>query len=541
MKWRPNRFFHGAPVCTTIARPDPLRPTPLGEFSRVSGASIGIMRYRFEQWELDWNNRELRRGAQSIGAEPKVLHFLYLMVSRHGRLVTRDELTRELWPNVAVGEDALTRLVKEARRAIADDGIRQRLLLTRRGHGYFFAGAVETIPDAVLSQMAPSRNSDRAAGIEVTGETTATEQGSLDTRLTVQWIIPCRRITPIAPRGATRFGRASSCEEVLDGAGVSREHAVCQHQGPITIIRDLASRNGTYLNGELVTQSPLASQDVLRIGSWLGIVAPALNQCSETKPCDGELARRSLALARSAFAAGHVVNIWGEPGAGKSYVANLISDQRPRGSNVVTLAAQGNQLHAKSERGPAMAWDSTSARLSESSDGGTLLIDNLETFTGQLTAELTEFLAQDWVRSWRLVTTSVAPLARLVASGTLPKPLYKVLSGADLALPPLRQRRAEIVEFAASMAAELWNASEPLFTIQAAEALMLYSWPLNFVELKDTIGRLLKAKNPHERIELSDLPPQIANSGSARGGQRRGSLGVSSGTASLPAERQHLP
>lgn len=102
------------------------------------------MVFRFGQHELDDSARELRRGGQSVPIEPKVFDLLNLLVRHPRRALTRDLILREVWPGIKVGECSLGRLVKEARRALGDDGTAQSMIRTVRGVGYRFEAEVRT-------------------------------------------------------------------------------------------------------------------------------------------------------------------------------------------------------------------------------------------------------------------------------------------------------------------------------------------------------------------------------------------------------------
>ncbi len=63
------------------------------------------------------------------------------------------------------------------------------------------------------------------------------------------------------------IGRANDSDIALDGSNVSRRHAQVLREGPHFFVKDLGSRNGTYLNDQRVTgKALLASNDILRIG-----------------------------------------------------------------------------------------------------------------------------------------------------------------------------------------------------------------------------------------------------------------------------------
>ena len=79
-------------------------------------------------------------------------------------------------------------------------------------------------------------------------------------------------VSGTAPRcviGSRAFviGRSGACDYVVDRATVSREHAAVWLQGDAVHVRDLRSRNGTFVNGERVgEEAVLLSGDILRVG-----------------------------------------------------------------------------------------------------------------------------------------------------------------------------------------------------------------------------------------------------------------------------------
>ena len=103
------------------------------------------MRYSFEDCELDLECFELRRGGAVVPVEPQVLEVLGYLVSNAGRLVSRDELIRHVWPEGFIGDAALSSRLMAARKAIGDSGREQRLIKTIHGRGFRFVGAVSEI------------------------------------------------------------------------------------------------------------------------------------------------------------------------------------------------------------------------------------------------------------------------------------------------------------------------------------------------------------------------------------------------------------
>lgn len=77
------------------------------------------------------------------------------------------------------------------------------------------------------------------------------------------------------------LGRDETSAIFIDEAGVSRHHALIEHQDGVPMLVDLASRNGTFLNGEEVDTSPLQTGDRIQVGSALFMVEVGKGQVGE--------------------------------------------------------------------------------------------------------------------------------------------------------------------------------------------------------------------------------------------------------------------
>jgi adenylate cyclase len=102
------------------------------------------VQFRFEDYALDIERRELRRGAQQIAVEPQVFDLLVYMVQNRERVVTKDDLLDAVWSGRFVSESNLTTRINAARKAIGDSGQEQRLIRTIARKGFRFVGVVST-------------------------------------------------------------------------------------------------------------------------------------------------------------------------------------------------------------------------------------------------------------------------------------------------------------------------------------------------------------------------------------------------------------
>jgi DNA-binding winged helix-turn-helix (wHTH) protein len=98
--------------------------------------------YFFEDYVLDTDRRELRRGIALVSVEPKVFDLLAYVVENRERVVSKDDLLSAIWSGRMVSDSALTTRLNAARTAIADSGQEQRLIKTLPRKGVRFVGAV---------------------------------------------------------------------------------------------------------------------------------------------------------------------------------------------------------------------------------------------------------------------------------------------------------------------------------------------------------------------------------------------------------------
>src|ERR1700685_3088867 len=109
--------------------------------------------YRFDGFTLDLVRGGLfsKDGGQ-LFLRPKSFDLLRFLVLNAGRLVDRDELMQEVWPNVFVTDDSIGQCVKDIRRALGDQT--QRLLRTAHRRGYLLDITVSIEPAAAVAAAA---------------------------------------------------------------------------------------------------------------------------------------------------------------------------------------------------------------------------------------------------------------------------------------------------------------------------------------------------------------------------------------------------
>jgi eukaryotic-like serine/threonine-protein kinase len=115
--------------------------------------------YRFDGFELDPIRRVLSREDEPILLTPKAFDVLAYLVLNPGRVVTKDELLKAVWPDSFVEEGNLAQYISSLRKALGD---KSSLIATISGRGYQFGAQVFTTQ--VLTEQAQNELPDARQG-----------------------------------------------------------------------------------------------------------------------------------------------------------------------------------------------------------------------------------------------------------------------------------------------------------------------------------------------------------------------------------------
>lgn len=200
--------------------------------------------YEFGPFRVDAREKTLLRDEEVVPLAPKLFEALLLLLRRAGQLVTREELTRELWPDTYVDEGAPAKNLWLLRKALEDAGGSADALQTIPRVGYRFTGDVRRTARKSDDTRVPSRS--RAFGCRLS------------------WAGRKVRLQ----EGAAILGRDPEADVFIDMPTVSRRHARIVVDGANATIEDLGSKNGTFVRGVRI-QSPtlLTDGDEIHLGS----------------------------------------------------------------------------------------------------------------------------------------------------------------------------------------------------------------------------------------------------------------------------------
>jgi DNA-binding NtrC family response regulator len=309
-------------------------------------------------------------------------------------------------------------------------------------------------------------------------------------------------------------GRNEACDLVLDDRKVSAVHMelVATERG--VRVRDLGSRNGTFLGDTRIGEVYLLKATALSVGESMMEFAPSnpeqvtVPDVAEFGPLVGTSAVMRGVFEKLAKAAPTelTVLVTGETGSGKELVAAAIHQASPRsnkpfvvvdcGAIPATLAESALFGH---ERGSFTgAVDKRVSPFIEA-DGGTIFLDELGELPLDVQPKLLRALAEQRIKAVgsnnyrpvnvRVIAATRRDLVREVNAGTFRSDLYFRVAQFRVELPPLRQRLEDIPALVRRMMHDLGDKhAYNRVTSDSLERLMRHDWPGNVRELRNVVA-----------------------------------------------------
>jgi DNA-binding NtrC family response regulator len=320
-------------------------------------------------------------------------------------------------------------------------------------------------------------------------------------------------------------GSAPHCDVIIADQAVSRVHAEIEPRDEGIWVRDLNSRNGTFVEGVRVESACVLHGFTIRIGATDLLVNYAN---AEAKPVDswpsdrfGPLIGRSQVM-RELFATlarlsplESCIMITGETGTGKELVARAIHQASLRASGpfvVVDCATLSESLieaelfgHTKGSFTGAMM---NRAGAIESADGGTVFLDEIGELPIGMQPKLLRVLESSTVRrigeskhrsvNVRFVTATHRDLLSMVNRQEFREDLYFRLAVLPVRVPSLRER-AEDIDL---LLEHFTEGAHEWLTPMLLRALERRPWRGNVRELRNFAERA-RAIGPSEALNLS--------------------------------------
>jgi two-component system, NtrC family, response regulator AtoC len=319
----------------------------------------------------------------------------------------------------------------------------------------------------------------------------------------------------LAPGGSLAIGRGTDADLSISHGSVSRRHAVIGLGKSLTI-EDLGSSNGVRVRGERI---PLRTTVAVRPGDLieLGPVIIAVQMPHAGPETDADPSSTRVhdpmhavwALIDLVAKSNISVILLGETGVGKGVAAERIHERSDRSSGrLVRLncaAFPEALLEAELfgfERGAFTGAQQSKPGLMEAADGGTLFLDELGELAPATQAKLLMVVEEREVRrlgateprhvNLRFVSATNRILEDEIRAGRFREDLYFRLNGISIWIPPLRERKAEILTLAKTFVESAHRQAAvpgPGFSDAALDWMLANDWPGNVRELKSAVER----------------------------------------------------
>jgi DNA-binding NtrC family response regulator len=313
----------------------------------------------------------------------------------------------------------------------------------------------------------------------------------------------------VLERGQLRIGKDPANDLVITSSFASAYHATLFWRAGAWHVRDLGSKNGTYLNHIRIVEAEVVPPARLKFGD----VSFSLEDAN-----DGP--RAAHGLVGSSEVMKHLLNhlerfakspapvlITGESGTGKELVARALHDQSSRAAkpyvaiNCGALAA--NLIESELFGHVKGAFTGASERrlgAFASANGGTLFLDEIGELPLALQPQLLRALENQEIKAVgedkakkvdvRVIAATHRDLKQAVAAGQFRQDLYHRLSVLTLSVPPLRERHGDVVELAEHLLATMSPADHGVrLDPEALDALARHSFPGNVRELRNVLLR----------------------------------------------------
>ncbi|BBL70231.1 sigma-54-dependent transcriptional regulator [Methylogaea oryzae] len=220
--------------------------------------------------------------------------------------------------------------------------------------------------------------------------------------------------------------------------------------------------------------------------------------------------KQLFALAAKVAASDATVLIQGESGTGKEVLARYIHEASARRDKpfiaINCAAIPENMLEAilfGYEKGAFTGAHQSTPGKFEQAQGGTLLLDEITEMPLALQAKLLRVLQEKEVERLgarkpmaldvRVLATTNRTLTEQVSKGDFREDLYYRLNVFPLTLPPLRERRGDILPLAVGLLQRHWKSGKtlPVLDDEARQRLTAYHWPGNVRELENVMQRAI--------------------------------------------------
>src|SRR5271169_2619133 len=130
--------------------------------------------FRFDNFQVDPLARTLRREEQIVTLNRRAFDLLLYLAQNPGRVLTRDELLKNAWPDTFVDENSLAQSISVLRRALEEKPGDNNYVVTLPGRGYQFVSTVQVLAPESENTLEAIPNSNVSTGLLLQQQTIRT-------------------------------------------------------------------------------------------------------------------------------------------------------------------------------------------------------------------------------------------------------------------------------------------------------------------------------------------------------------------------------
>lgn len=332
---------------------------------------------------------------------------------------------------------------------------------------------------SLRSSAAPAAKLDPEADARVHGRPRRVNLPKPATQLV--WLSSSGRVLASSDGEAPLVGRSIDEAFGLDWAAIVRAgregRPVETRRGRYVV--DLVRRSADELEGASLRAVPSSGAE-LELALVLGTDAAT---------------RASFELAMRFARTDLPLSISAEPGSGALTIARAIHEASSRRSAPL-VALRGSRLDA--ERAPADA---------DLSANGTLFVHRLDEASLAAQEVLASELAHGQLADTRLLASVSPGLRERVEQGRFAPDVYRMLRGATIVLPPLRER--DDLPWLVAQLLRTLGAGTVEVDGDLLAALSRHAWPGNLRELRDALAHAIASAGARRALSPSDLPESV--------------------------------
>ncbi len=313
------------------------------------------------------------------------------------------------------------------------------------------------------------------------------------------------------------IGSSEKSDLTIKDKFVSERHCTIFFENGRYFIRDNFSRNGTQVNGVRTRDAEIKSGSIIRIGKTEMILriehsSVNLEMDDSTEFCGiagfSNQMKQLFALIKKVAPSDIPILITGETGTGKELVARAIYKSSSRSDKIfiplncssISREVLESELfgHTKGSFTGAVA---NRKGIFEEATDGTVFLDEIGDMPLDLQAKILRTIEYGEIRSvgsnrpitvnTRIISATNKDLDEATKNNQFRDDLFYRLSVIHLHIPPLRERREDIIPIAERFLKRFAPTRELTLTSQAKDKLISYNWPGNVRELKNVMIRAI--------------------------------------------------